>query len=229
MRKFWRSVTLLWLAVALSPATPKEDKPGTARWPIKTSVPADAKLDKPGVLVQLQDFLMLAPAAEHASDDFQTVLYPQVKGAKFREGQLVRTRGFMRVVAGEDDGDYHIQISETNDTFENCLIVEVPKDDAAFVKNSPALLDAAKAVRSFIMMRITNGQDPDGRIMTIKGPAYVEVTGQLFFDAEHQAGMAKNQFRGKSIGTGANRKQLPSKTSWEIHPITKIVFAPRPQ
>ena len=74
------------------------------------------------------------------------------------------------------------------------------------------------------MARISNGVDPTGHILIIKGPAYVEVTGQLFFDSEHQAGMAKGVFRGKSI----KGKQLPSKTSWEIHPITNIVFAPRP-
>jgi hypothetical protein len=229
MRRSVRVLIVLGLFGAAFPATTAEIKPGSARWPIKTSVPADLKLDKPGVLVPLSEFLALGPAATHASDDFQEVLYPRVSGAKVREGQLVRTRGFMRVVAGEDDGDYHIQISETNDTFENCLIVEVPKDDADFVKNAPALLEASKGVRSFVMSRITNGQDPNGRIMTIKGPAFVEVTGQLFFDAEHQAAMSKNQFRGKSIGKGADRKQLPSKTSWEIHPITKIVFAPRPK
>jgi hypothetical protein len=106
--------------------------------------------------------------------------------------------------------------------------VEVPKDDPIFVRNSTVLVDAAKAVRNFLMARITRGQDPNGRVLTIIGPAYVEVTGQLFFDSEHQAAMAKNIFRGKTIGTGANRRQLPSKTSWEIHPITKIEFAPRP-
>ncbi len=229
MKKLTGVLALLSVLGMLLAAGAREVKPGSARWPIKTSVPADAKLDRPGVLIPLSEFLALAPAAENASDDFASVLYPKVKGARVAEGQIVRTRGFMRVVAGEDDGDYHIQISETNDTFDNCLIVEVPKNDPVFVRNSTAVVDAAKAVRGFVMDRITKGQDPDGRILAIKGPAFVEVTGQLFFDAEHQAAMAKNKFRGKSIGSGTDRKQLPSKTSWEIHPITKIEFAPRPK
>ncbi len=229
MNKLAGQLTVLVLLLGPFSGGAKEIKPGSARWPIKTSVPAEAKLDKPGVLIPLSAFLAMPPAAEHASDDFQSALYPKVPGAKAAEGQIVRTRGFMRVVAGEEDGDYHIQISETNDTFENCLVVELPKDDPVFIRDSQALIDASKQVRSFLMARITKGQDPDGRILTIIGPAYVEVTGQLFFDSEHQAAMSKNKFRGKSIGTGPNRRQLPSKTSWEIHPITKIEFAPRPK
>ena len=59
-------------------------------------------------------------------------------------------------MAGEEDGDYHIQISETNDTFDNCLVVEVPKDDPVFVENSPDLVTASKAVRAFIIISITS-------------------------------------------------------------------------
>ena len=136
---------------------------------------------------------------------------------------MVRTRGYVRLVAGEPDGDFHIQITETPDTFDNCLVVEVPKDDSEFVKDA-AVSKAVKSVRDFIMIRLKTG-DPTGRIVRIVGPAYVEVTGQLFFDAEHQAAMTKGVFRGKSI----KGKKLPSKTSWEIHPITRMVFAPRPK
>jgi hypothetical protein len=228
MPKATKVLVLLGLVTLALPPLPAEDlKPGSikARWPIKTSVPADAKLDKPGTLLPLADFLALTPAAEHATTDFQTKRYPKADGGKFAEGQIVRTRGYMRVVAGEPDGDYHIQISETNDTFEDCLVVEVPKDDAVFVENDKPVVEAAKSVRGFVMARITKGKDPVGHVMAIKGPAYVEVTGQLFFDSEHQAGMAKGVFRGKSI----NGKQLPSKTSWEIHPITNLAFAPVPK
>ena len=90
-------------------------------------MPPDAKLNRPGVLVPLPEFFALAPAAARASGALEKSFYPRVKGSRVAEGEIVRTRGFMRVVAGEEDGDYHIQISETNDTFDNCVIVEVPK------------------------------------------------------------------------------------------------------
>jgi hypothetical protein len=200
-------------------------KPGSikARWPIKTSVAPHTDLKKAGVLLPLADFLALPAAAEHMSAEFQSALFPKTPGAKFGDGDMVRTRGYVRVVAGEPDGDYHIQITETPETFDNCLVVEVPKDDPEFVKDA-GVSAAAKSVRDFVTTRLKTG-DPKGRVVHIVGPAYVEVTGQLFFDAEHQAAMAKGVFRGKSI----NGKRLPSKTSWEIHPMTKMAFAPKPQ
>jgi hypothetical protein len=229
MRKIAGLCALLGLLGARFQGNAQDPDKERFRWSIKTSVPPDAKLGRPGVLVPLPEFFALVPAAARASGAFEKSLYPKVEGSRVAEGEIVRTRGFMRVVAGEEDGDYHIQISETNDTFDNCLIVEVPKADPDLIKNSPAVIDAARQVRSFLIARITNGKDPEGHTLTIKGPAFVEVTDQLFFDAEHEAAMSKNKFRGKSIGLGANRTQLASKTSWEIHPITKIEFAPRPQ
>lgn len=223
MRKICLFFFLL-ASVTVSLLIGAELKPGSlkARWPIKTSLPPHTDLTKAAVLIPLADFLALAPAADHMSTEYESALFPKTSGAKFADGDLVRTQGFVRLVAGEDDGDYHIQISETNDTFDNCLVVEVPKDDAEFVKDA-AILPAVKGVRDFVMTQLKTG-DPTGRVVRIVGPAYVEVTGQLFFDAEHQAAMAKGVYRGKSI----NGKQLPSKTSWEIHPIVKMAFAPRP-
>ncbi len=199
-------------------------KPGSikARWPIKTSLPPQTDLNGPGVLLPLADFFALPPAAEHMSTQFESARFPKTPGAKAGEGEIVRTRGYVRLVAGEPDGDYHIQITDTPDTFDNSLVVEVPRDDSDFVKDA-ALSAAAKSVRDFVMTKLKTG-DPTGRVVRIVGPAYVEVTGQLFFDAEHQAAMAKGVYRGKSI----NGKQLPSKTSWEIHPIIRMAFAPKP-
>ncbi len=223
MRQFRALLTAPVLLFASLCAT--DLKPGSikARWPIKTSVPSGADLTKPGKLLPLADFLELAPAADHMSSQFDDALFPKASGSKFADGDIVRTRGYVRLVAGEPDGDFHIQITVTPDTFENCLVVEVPKDDPEFVKDTE-VRSAAKAVRDFVTTSLKTG-DPTGRIVHIVGPAYVEVTGQLFFDAEHQAGMSKGVFRGKSI----NGKKLPSKTSWEIHPITKMVFAPKPK
>lgn len=207
---------LLW------PSGPVQPGKIVARWPIKTSVQSPGDLKKTGTMIPITDFLDLTPAADNMSKAFQTVLFPKTAGATFAEGDIVRTRGYVRLVAGEDDGDYHMQLTATPDTFENSLVVEVPKDDPDFVKDG-GVSAAATTVRGFVMSQFKTG-DPTGRIVVIVNPTYVEVTGQLFFDAEHQAAMSKSVFRGKSI----HGKKLPSKTSWEVHPILKIAFAPKP-
>jgi hypothetical protein len=209
------------------PAADQSMAPGSpvSRWSIKTSLPSGADLTKPGILIALPAFLELKPAAEDRTAAFQDKRYPKVEGAPAGEGDIVRTQGYVRLVAQEPDGDFHIQISVQPDNFDNCLVVEVPNADPKFVTNSPPVLDAAKTVRDLVIAKLLAGKTPSpGSVHVIAGPAYVEVSGQLFFDSEHQAAMAKGVYRGKSIGG----KQLPSKTSWEIHPITGMKFVTRP-
>jgi hypothetical protein len=212
------------LLVQLSSAAQKPVTPGKERWPIKTSIPVGADLNKPGLLIPLTDFFALPnpPGVKDSDARYQSARIPQAQGMMVAEGQIVRTKGYVRLVAGESDGDYHIQISETPDTFDNSLVVEVPKDDREFVANSPEALAAAKLVRGFVRTQLSAGADPTGRVFIMRHPPFVEVTGQLFFDDAHVAQTEKSMYRGKSI----NKRQLPSKTVWEIHPVTKIAFAP---
>src|SRR5205085_2852157 len=90
MRKTAVWAALLGIAAAPFAGSAKDIEPGKARWIIKTSVPDSANLTKAGTLVSLSDFLALAPAAEHASKDFEGALYPKTAGAKVGEGQIVR-------------------------------------------------------------------------------------------------------------------------------------------
>ena len=45
------------------------------------------------------------------------------------EGDILTTTGWLHLVAGESDGDYHIQISDSQDSQVSCLIAEVPNPD----------------------------------------------------------------------------------------------------
>ena len=54
---------------------------------------------------------------------------------------------------------------------------------------------------------------PGSRYKIIDPPLAVAVTGSLFFDMDHVAGV---------VGTG----DFKPDTSWEIHPVTSITFAP---
>jgi hypothetical protein len=215
---------ILFAAAIAIPLRSGDVKPGSdkARWPIKTSVPDGTDLNQAGTLAALSDLLSLAPAADKMTTQYEAVRYPKTAGANYAEGQIVRTRGFLRLVAGEDDGDYHMQLSTTPDTFDDCLVIEVPNDDKTFIAKAPDLIPLAKSVRDWVTASLKLTKDPLGRVLVMQKPPYVEVTGQLFFDAEHQAAMSKGVYRGKSI----NGKQLPSKTSWELHPVIKMAFAP---
>jgi hypothetical protein len=226
MRKTVPLLIVFAAAIAL-PLRSGDVKPGSdkARWPIKTSLPDGTDPAKAGTLIDLSDLLSLQPAADRMTKDFESARYPKTSGAKYAEGQIVRTRGYLRLVAGEGDGDYHIQISTTADTFDDCLVVEVPNDDKTFIAKAPELIPLAKTVRAWVTNSLKLTKDPQGRILVMQRPPYVEVTGQLFFDAEHQAAMGKGEYRGKSI----KGKQLPSKTSWELHPVIKMAFAPAPK
>ena len=199
--------------------------PGKERWPIKTSLAATADPSN-AVFLALPDFLALAAADGVLNNDkrYQSTLIPRTADAKFNEGDIVKTRGYLRLVAGEPDGDYHIQISETPNTMENCLVVEIPNATEEFVKDA-ALVERLKPVREFVDTKLLKGRNTVGRTSIMQHPVYVEVTGQLFFDDAHVAQTAKGEFRGKSI----NGTQLPSKTVWEIHPVIDMKFAPKPQ
>ena len=198
--------------------------PGKERWPIKTSLAANADPAN-AVYLPLPDFLALGSAEGVGNNDkrYQSALIPRAADAKFAEGDIVKTRGYLRLVAGEPDGDYHIQISDTPDSMDNCLVVEVPNPGEEFVTDT-ALAARLKPVREFIDTKLLRTGDAQGRTRIMQHAVYVEVTGQLFFDDAHVAQTAKGQYRGKSIhGT-----QLPSKTVWEIHPVIDMQFAPKP-
>ena len=115
----------------------------------------------------------------------------------------------------------------TGEEVENDGIVDFDIHYIEFVKNKE-LKDLCDKNRLFIRKRILKDElkDPSVSGNVMKGTAYVKVTGQLFYDAVHASTMRnknpdKNKYRGK--------KGMTSYTAWEIHPVTDIVFAPRPK
>lgn len=191
-------------------------KPGVKRWPIKTSVPEDADLTHPK-FVPLKKLLTLKdpPNAKRSDKRYQDALIPAFPNSlKLKEGDIVSTTGYLHLVATEPDCDYHIQMSTSPTDGNNCLIVEVPKNDEEYVADEEVRERAGK-VRDFIKDRLLKGKEPgSGNIM--QHEVYVTVTGQLFYDDAHVG----DQPRGK--------KGMKAATLWEIHPITSIKFAPKP-
>lgn len=117
-------------------------------------------------------------------------------------------------MAGETDGDYHIQLSDSPDLQSNCLVVEVPNPSPEFVKDA-ALRPHFKKVRDFIKAKLLSNKDPSSSGSVMQHPPFVQMTGQLFYDDAH-------------VGTPPRgKKGCKAETLWELHPVTDIRFAPK--
>lgn len=109
-------------------------KPGVERWPIKTSVPAASDLAHANSVRYLDLVKLPDPDPPVGRNDhrYQSARIPPFPNdLNVKEGDIISTTGWLHLVAGEDDGDYHIQLSDSPDSQSNCLIVEVPNPDPA--------------------------------------------------------------------------------------------------
>jgi hypothetical protein len=190
---------------------------GVERWSIKASVPDGTNLSK-ATQVPLLDLLALpnAPGVTHDDPRYQSARIPAKAGDQFPEGKLITTTGWLHLVAGETDGDYHIQISGSAATGDQCLIVEVPNPDPKFT-SSADLQPKFAAVRDLIKTKMLAGKAPSVSGSVMQHPVYVTVSGILFYDDSH-VGDAP---RGK--------KGMKAATLWELHPVTAIAFAAAPK
>ena len=168
------------LAVALlsgvSGAAEKKKKkaigPGKARWDIKTTIPAFAIVMFPRD-VDLQTLLAIRPppGAKGHSRRMDHMRYPQAPNAAgLTEGDIIRVRGWIHLVAAEPDGDYHIQVAQTKNSQARCFIVEVPRPTKKFVKDDDRVLHAAAMVREAIRMAAELVRRRVAVIATIRGP-----------------------------------------------------------
>jgi hypothetical protein len=190
---------------------------GVERWAVKVSVPEGTNFSK-AANVALADLLALpdAPGVTHNDKRYDTARIPGKEGDQFPEGKLITTTGWLHLVAGETDGDYHIQISASATAGDHCLIVEVPNPDPKF-KASADLDPKFAAVRDLIKTKMLAGKDPSPGGSVMQHPVFVTVTGILFYDDAHVG----DQPRGK--------KGMKAATLWELHPVTAIGFAAAPK
>jgi hypothetical protein len=109
----------------------------------------------------------------------------------------------------ENDNDYHLILANTPGGDGPYLTAEVsglPRMGSA--DNRTSLTNARKEYR-----QVMGGKVPGPRYTIVDPPLAVTVTGSLFYDMDHEAGV---------VGTG----DFKPATSWEIHPITSITYAP---
>jgi hypothetical protein len=193
-------------------------KPGVDRWPIKTTLPDGATAKK----MTLTAALNLARLTNVKTDD------PRYKDARItdqpvKEDAIVTLSGYVYLVGFEsDDCDFHIQLTvqpltAAPTTDDNSMIVEAPSETYAVTISSQV-----EGVRQWVIDNLLAKKTPTiGHVYVMQHAAYVTVTGALFYDDAHSY-----EANG---GTGRGKKGLESKTLWELHPVTKIAFAPAPK
>ena len=208
------------IAACTAGAIAEDDEPGNSRWPIKTTVSATADLKHPRD-VPLASLLELGAVPGLKGND-QSYQAQRISAEAFgnplglKEGDIVRTTGWLHVVARKPDGDYHLQIAVGQDSQNRCLIVEAPNPDPRFGV-PPSLQPVVAAVREEIDEHL-EGANITGqhRVHKLKSPVHVAVTGQLFYDAAHVKADGSIEARGD--------QGCHSPTLWELHPLTAIGF-----
>ncbi|HUL14762.1 MAG TPA: hypothetical protein VLV88_02105 [Terriglobales bacterium] len=218
-------LAVLALGVSASGASAQTcNGPGSERWVIKTSLPPNPNVDSPKT-VALTDLLALAPAKGVTNNDadFEKARIPAFPNSlNVKEGDVLRTTGWLYLVATEDDCDYHIQISTKARTItdkptpnDDCIIVEAPKPD--FV-NDPDVKQRTDTVRNYIKTKMLRNNEPSTRGSVMIHAVCVRVSGQLFYDDSHLKTNGDVEPRG--------RKGMFSHTLWELHPITDFKIVP---
>jgi hypothetical protein len=198
--------------------------PGTERWAIKTSLPANPNVDSPKI-VALSDLLALddPKGVKHNDPKFDKDRIPAFTNSlKVKEGDIIQTTGWLYLVATETDCDYHIQISPKSRTTtdkptpdDDCMVVEAPKPD--FVDDAD-LKQRTDTVRNYIKTKMLRDKEPSTRGSVMIHAVCVRVSGQLFYDDAHLKANGEKELRGK--------KGMQSHTLWELHPITDFKIVP---
>ena len=210
--------TCLLLAVSVHAAPLPCQTPGKERWPVKTTLPANAKQQT----MTLDDALKTQPLTDVRKDD-KRYQSERIIDQPVKEDTMVTLSGYLYLVAFEsDDCDFHIQLTSqpltgppTKD--DNSMIVEVPSGEYATTISSQV-----EGVRQWVIDKLLAGTPPKiNSVHVMQHPVYVTVTGALFYDDAHTY-----EANG---GTGRGKKGLESKTLWELHPVTAMGFAPKPQ
>jgi hypothetical protein len=192
-------------------------QPGKARWGAKSNIPKASSIAR-AKRVALKDLMTLEdpdPVPKRGQPATGLITGVAANGQRVHEGQILRTRGWLRLVATEDnDCEYHMQLTLTRSSTRS-FIVEVAKDDTASI-HSVFVRGKAKEVRAWIRDELFEGREPPEGGRVISPPVFVDIVGQLFFDSAH----GEHDARGKA--------GMPAATRWELHPVLTISGATPP-
>src|SRR5258708_37622341 len=127
-----------------------------------------------------------------------------------QEQYNVSVEGYIFAVSKEKDNEFHLIVGDKDCAAAGCLInVEIsglPQDPAD--PSYPTL----SAVRTKFLAHYNN-QQPSRHYKQFTPPIAVTLTGSVFFDVDHSAGV---------VGPPG----LKASSAWESHPLTDITFEP---
>lgn len=129
-----------------------------------------------------------------------------------KEGDVIKVKGYIHVVTLMGDGDYNIRLTATPDSSDNYIVSEIPDDDDVSDKTLRPMVVAA---RDFIKAHMLQEKDPSRQGTNVATPAYIELTGQLYFSDNHVGD-----------APAPDKQGTHRATSWQIHPGLAIAFAP---
>ena len=205
---------ILCLPASAAPKKAKSFQPGKARWDIKTSLPTGASTWA-FKYVDLATLLAIKPppgAKGHSRKMDHARYLAAANASGLVEGDIISTTGWIHLIAAEPDGDYHIQIAESDKSMARCFIVEAPRPAKKFVKDD-RVLQATASVRQALLDKALDGKELKyGGTRIITPPVFAKISGQFFYDDWHIG----DRPRGK--------KGCKSPTVAEIHPITYVDF-----
>lgn len=179
---------------------------GTARKAAKLSI-ADGPPTPFATIAALMDTLP-SDAAMRTEHQPPIIRGPTSKRVQ-EEQQNVAVDALLYAAKKEADNDFHLLLGDdpavANGRFFTAEVSGLP---TAGPFRAP-LQQVRQAFKDFF-----GAETPrDVRYVVFQPPIPVRVTGSLFFDTDHKPG---------DIGTG----QIVPQTTWEIHPVTQIVFEP---
>jgi len=181
---------------------------GTSRGDVKTSICHGAQQKTFTTLNQLLTWL--------PDDDVIWDRNPPVSTARdspriAEENWLVTVDAYLWAAKREPDNDYHLILGRAPWQFKKFMTIEISGLPKSGHPDRPAL----KTVRDDFKAYFADSLPGSSGYAIYDDPIPVQVTGCLFFDASHHAG----QVGPRALGTRP-------KTTWEIHPVTEIVFEP---
>ena len=163
---------------------------------------------KPPTTVAVSDILTWSPRALTAQD--------RCAARAGRELNLFSVTAFVRRIRlHEQDGDWHIEITEeeTSPVPTSCIVVEIP---------SPAYGSLYGAARDHLAALVDTLQlSPAGDLAT---PVLISFTGAAFFDGYHQKRTANGGARASQHG----RCNSSLRALWELHPVYEVDTPPGP-
>jgi hypothetical protein len=137
---------------------------------------------------------------------------PNSERTKYEDRYVVVQKAFIYGIYRESDNDFHIIVGNGL-TGDNMKLINV--ECSGLPADGSGDRGALNDVRNMIMEKFGDLRCGDGADKPVAEPISVSIEGSLFYDIDHAPTVVGFTYKGIDYHP---------KTSWEIHPLAKIVF-----